>query len=283
MKNRKKSKIILCINILILVLISGFLAKSVYIQYQNKNIKNENSSSENNITTDISKESSEENYSESSDSSEISSLEAENNENESEDEEKENISSSKKSDWNLILVNPWNKLPEDFTVERTLLQNGHSIDSRAYPDLQEMMDDCRKAGLAPLICSSYRDVETQTRIFNNQIAQWKSYGYSQEDAEKEAAKWVAVPGTSEHHTALAADIVATSNQNLNEQQENTAEQKWLMEHCWEYGFILRYPKDKTDITGITYEPWHYRYVGRENAEKIHKSGLCLEEYLDTLE
>ena len=93
---------------------------------------------------------------------------------------------------------------------------------------------------------------------------------------------MAVPGTSEHQTGLALDIVSAGYQLLDEAQEDTAEQKWLMEHCWEYGFILRFPEDKTEITGIGYEPWHYRYVGRETAEAIHKSGLCLEEYLQSL-
>ena len=276
MKKKKPSKTILYANVVILILIAGFLTKSLFTNYKNKN-NNDNISSisaENSIS-DVSEEISE--ASEISSSSESSLTE----ETSSSEEIKPTL--SQKNDWRLLLVNPWNKLPQDFEVTRTMLQNEHSIDERAYPDLQEMMDDCRKAGLSPMICSSYRDVETQTKLFNNQINQWKNNGYSQEDAEKEAAKWVAIPGTSEHHTALALDIVASSNQNLNEQQENTDEQKWLMENCWKYGFILRYPKDKTEITGITYEPWHYRYVGREHAEKIHKSGLCLEEYLETLE
>ena len=85
-------------------------------------------------------------------------------------------------------------------------------------------------------------------------------------------------GTSEHQTGLAADIVAAGNQVLEEEQENTPEQQWLMEHCWEYGFILRYPKDKTDLTGVGYEPWHYRYVGVEAAQEMKESGQCLEEY-----
>ena len=92
---------------------------------------------------------------------------------------------------------------------------------------------------------------------------------------------VAVPGTSEHQLGLALDIVDADNQLLDESQENTAVQKWLMEHSWEYGFILRYPNDKSEITGIIYEPWHYRYVGKEDAEKIHSQGVCLEEYLQS--
>ena len=97
--------------------------------------------------------------------------------------------------------------------------------------------------------------------------------------EAEAARWVARPGTSEHQTGLALDIVAASYQVLDEKQEDTAEQQWLMENSWKYGFILRYPSEKSGITGIGYEPWHYRYVGRAAAAEIHCAGVCLEEYL----
>ena len=105
-------------------------------------------------------------------------------------------------------------------------------------------------------------------------------GDLREEAEKQAAIWVAPPGTSEHQLGLAVDIVAESYQLLDRHQEKTAEQQWLMEHCSEYGFILRYPTDKSEMTGIGYEPWHYRYVGREAAEEIMRRGICLEEYLD---
>ena len=104
-------------------------------------------------------------------------------------------------------------------------------------------------------------------------------GYSREAAEAEAGKVVAVPGTSEHQLGLALDIVDLNNQNLDTSQEDTPVQKWLIEHSWEYGFILRYPNDKSEITGIIYEPWHYRYVGRDAAREIHERGVCLEEYL----
>ena len=181
--------------------------------------------------------------------------------------------------WNLALVNPWTPLPEDYQVTLTTLKNGHSVDERCYPDLQAMMDGCRAAGLQPVICSSYRTQEKQTRLYNNQVDKLVARGYSRADAEAEAGKAVAVPGTSEHQLGLAVDIVDLSNQNLNESQEDTAVQKWLMEHCWEYGFILRYPSGKSDITGIIYEPWHYRYVGREAALDIRAQGVCLEEYL----
>lgn len=95
----------------------------------------------------------------------------------------------------------------------------------------------------------------------------------------EAARWVAPPGTSEHQTGLALDIVSADYQLLDEKQAETPEQQWLMEHCWEYGFVLRYPTDKSAVTGIGYEPWHYRYVGKEAAREMVRRGVCLEEYL----
>lgn len=184
------------------------------------------------------------------------------------------------ADWNLLLVNPWNKVPSDFSVELTQLKNGHAIDKRAYPDLQDMMDAIRAEGLSPLICSSYRTNEKQQTLYNNQVSKYLARGYSQSEAETEAGKWVAVPGTSEHQTGLAVDIVDMNYQLLDEKQEDTAVQKWLMKNSYKYGFILRYPSDKSEITGINYEPWHYRYVGKEVAKDIYEQGICLEEYLD---
>lgn len=181
--------------------------------------------------------------------------------------------------WKLTLVNPWNALPEDYAFTVKKLSNGHSVDERCYPDLQEMMDDCRAAGLSPVICSSYRSWDKQEALFQNKVDRLMAQGYSRESAVEEAGKVVAVPGTSEHQLGLALDIVDLNNQNLDTSQENTPVQKWLLEHSWEYGFILRYPNDKSTITGIIYEPWHYRYVGRDAAAEIHEQGVCLEEYL----
>lgn len=186
-------------------------------------------------------------------------------------------------DWQVLLVNPWNPLPEDFTVELQTLSNGMKVDKRIMGDLNAMLSACRKEGLRPVICSAYRTQATQERLYQNKISRLRYAGYSQEKAVQEAGRWVAVPGTSEHQTGLALDIVAASYQVLDRKQENTAEQKWLMEHCWEYGFILRYPSDKSEITGIGYEPWHYRYVGKETAAAVRDSGLCFEEYLASLQ
>lgn len=187
----------------------------------------------------------------------------------------------KEREWNLTLVNPHNKIPEGYadSITLTQLQNGQAIDSRCYPDLQEMMDACRADGLSPLIVSSFRSNETQESLYYRKINQFKDMGYNDDDAKIEAGRIVAVPGTSEHQLGLAIDVVDTSYQTLDEQQENTPTQKWLMQNSYKYGWILRYPNSKKDITGIIYEPWHYRYVGKEAAEEIYNSGVCLEEYL----
>lgn len=182
-------------------------------------------------------------------------------------------------EWSLRLVNSWSLLPKDYTISLTQLKNGLSVDSRCYPALQEMMDACRADGLSPVICSAYRTWEKQKSLFQNKVSQLLAQGYSEVEAAVEAGKEVAVPGTSEHQLGLAVDIVDINNQLLDKSQENTVVQKWLMEHSWEYGFILRYPNDKSSITGIIYEPWHYRYVGLKAAKEIHEQGIYLEEYL----
>lgn len=186
------------------------------------------------------------------------------------------------SQWNLILVNPWNQIPDDYEISLTDLPNGHSIDSRCYPALTEMMSVCREAGLRPLICSSYRSGEKQKALFQERIDELAAQGYSKKDALQKAATSVARPGTSEHQAGLAVDIVDSSHQLLDASQEHTPVQQWLMENSWKYGFILRYPLDKSRLTGIIYEPWHYRYVGVEAAAEIYERGICLEEYLEEL-
>lgn len=186
-------------------------------------------------------------------------------------------------DWRLLLVNPWKTLPEGYTVELQKVKGGHAVDARAYPDLQRMLDDCRAAGLRPLICSSYRSQETQQRLYENKIRRLMREGLSREEATAQAGTVVAVPGTSEHQTGLAVDLVDKSYQHLDDAQASTDVQQWLMENSWKYGFILRYPEEKSDVTGIIYEPWHWRYVGVENAARINATGLCLEEYVAQLQ
>lgn len=186
-------------------------------------------------------------------------------------------------EWNLLLINQDHILPEDFEVpELTQLRNRQAIDSRAYPELQRMFDDARAVGHQPLICSSFRTWDKQAELFERKVRYYQDQGFSREESEKQASVWVARPGTSEHQAGLAVDIVSEEYQILDEKQADTPLQQWLMEHCWEYGFILRYPTGKSDMTGVGFEPWHYRYVGYEAARTITEQGICLEEYLGQL-
>ena len=184
-------------------------------------------------------------------------------------------------DWRLTLVNPWHPLPEGYEPELTQIENGHQVDARCAAALENMLAGCRAAGLSPLICSAYRTQEKQTSLYQNLVSKLIARGYSQEDAQAKAGIEVAIPGTSEHQLGLAVDIVDLNHQVLDHTQQDTAVQQWLMAHCWEYGFILRYPSDKSEITGIIYEPWHYRYVGEDYALALRDAGLCLEEFLQT--
>lgn len=180
----------------------------------------------------------------------------------------------------LILINGKNPIPEGYTPELTWVENGHAVDSRAYDALVQMLADCRGAGLSPYITSSYRTQETQQILYDNKVAEMQAWGYSAEEAKTVAGRAVAPPGTSEHQLGLAVDIVDSGNQSLTAAQENTDAQQWMMENCWNYGFILRYQGDKTNLTGVMYEPWHYRYVGVEPARAMHDGWICLEEYLE---
>ena len=178
--------------------------------------------------------------------------------------------------WYLTLVNSEYAVPEEWDIELTELRDDQRVDSRMYPDLQDMFDACRADGLYPLVWSSYREESDQQRLMDEKIESYISAGLSQHDAKKEAKLWVAEPGYSEHQLGLAVDI-NSEDENLCSSWDVYA---WLAEHCAEYGFILRYPEDKTDITGIDYEPWHFRYVGKEAAQEIMASGMCLEEYIE---
>lgn len=181
--------------------------------------------------------------------------------------------------WNLVLVNRDHPLPSDFTTSLASLGEGHQVDQRIASDLRKMLEDGKRAGCDILIVSSFRTMEQQTRLYERKVEQMRSQGYSQERAVEEAGKIVAPPGTSEHQLGLAVDLADAGYTTLDERQEQTAGYQWLVRHCAEYGFILRYPGDKTEITGIIYEPWHFRYVGKEAAAEIMEREICLEEYL----
>lgn len=180
--------------------------------------------------------------------------------------------------WNLTLVNRWNPLPEGWTVDEVELSNGWTVDSRCYDALQQMMDACRAEGLHPVVCSAYRTQAVQQNIFDQMKQSLLDQGYSDADAETEAGRQVAVPGTSEHQLGLAVDINADGINSAGYEVYD-----WLDKHAHEYGFIRRFPESKTDITGVANEPWHYRYVGKKVAAEIHDRGICLEEYLNQTE
>lgn len=183
----------------------------------------------------------------------------------------------------VVLVNPWNSLPQGYTPELVMTEDSYKVDARCLEDLELMLADCRAAGFDPMICSAYRSQAEQEWLFDRKVRTLTGQGMSPEAARKEAALSVAVPGTSEHQLGLALDIVARDYLVLNDSQATTQTQQWLMEHSWKYGFILRYPEGTTDITGIIYEPWHYRYVGREIAAELFELGITLEEYLGAAE
>ena len=182
----------------------------------------------------------------------------------------------------LTLVNYKNKIPDDWKVDLVSLNDQQSIDQRAYQELKNMLNDAKNEGLNIIVCSSYRTYDKQKELFVNKVKEYLKEGYGYNEAQEAASMWVAKPNTSEHQLGLAVDLVSKKNQRLDDSQERTAEQQWLIKNCWRYGFILRYPSNKSDLTKVGYEPWHYRFVGKEHAKKITEQGVCLEEYLNNL-
>ena len=192
----------------------------------------------------------------------------------SEEDRTEPEISDKDPEWNLILVNQDHPIPENYDITLTLLSNGRQVDSRIYPELQQMFDDCRAAGYQLFVREGYRTHADQQQLMDEKVQAYRNEGYGQDEAESLAKQWVAVPGTSEHELGIAVDINADTSVSSSD-----AVYGWLEQNSYLYGFILRYPADKTEITGISNEPWHFRYVGKEAAQTIHEKGLCLEEYL----
>lgn len=180
---------------------------------------------------------------------------------------------SEDNGWNLILVNRNSYIPDDYKVELTELSNGEKVDSRIYPELQEMFNDARAQGYGLFVREGYRTQEEQQQLLDEKIEAYENEGKSKSEAKKLAEQWVAIPGTSEHQLGIAVDINADTTKSSNDDVYS-----WLAENAHKYGFIKRYPSDKTDITGVINEPWHYRYVGKEAALEIYSQGMCLEEY-----
>lgn len=178
-------------------------------------------------------------------------------------------------DWNLILINENNYVPQNYEVKLITLSNGRKVDSRIYPDLQAMFDAARTSGLQLFVREGYRTREEQQKLLDDKIESFRDEGYSKAKAKDMALEWVAAPGTSEHELGIAVDINADTSVSSGD-----AVYSWLENNAHEYGFIRRYPADKVNITGINNEPWHYRYVGYEAARTIYANGWCLEEYIE---
>ena len=187
--------------------------------------------------------------------------------------------------WNNILVNQYNILPDDFKVTTskidakfTTQDRDYYFDSRAIDYLHDMCKAALADGVRLSICSAYRTVEYQQNLYNKRVQRCiNEDGLSEADAKIKAATIVAIPGTSEHNLGLAIDFYPVT-----EQFEKTDQYKWLSAHSVEYGFIMRYPTNKKDITKIIYEPWHYRFVGVDEAQEMQRLGMCFEEYFDYL-
>lgn len=174
--------------------------------------------------------------------------------------------------WNLILVNKQNPIPPNYKVDLIEVTGGEKVDKRIYEPLIEMLEAAKEGNLdqLPMVVSGYRTQSTQQKLYDDKIAKYEQQGYSESEAVEQAKQWVAVPGYSEHQLGFAVDINgATYDVYL-----------WLQENSYKYGFIFRYPRNKTDITGTAEEVWHYRYVGVKAATEIYERGICLEEYLD---
>ena len=179
----------------------------------------------------------------------------------------------------LSLLNKEYILKEELDLDLVSIGSGHELEERAADAITKMVQDAKKEKIYISVTSSYRTYLKQVSLFKNKISKLEKAGYSHASAVTEAGKVVAVPGTSEHQLGLTVDFVTRNYRKLDEGIKNTKEYKWVEEHAWEYGYVIRYPSGKSDITGIISEPWHLRYVGIPAAKLMHDQKICLEEFL----
>jgi len=202
-------------------------------------------------------------------------------------EETDKLVMEEHDSWRLMLVNSTNPTPNGYAPPEITKVSGGEIDSRISQQFNEMIKASKQDGVDLALASSYRTYTLQSGLYNAEVNSHKAMGKDQATAEADAAKEVARPGTSEHVTGLALDIVYGNYYKTHKQLETdfdeSKEFKWLQENAHNHGFIMRYPKDKTDITGVMYEPWHYRFVGLKNAQYMKENNLTLEEYLELFE
>jgi len=187
-----------------------------------------------------------------------------------------------KSDWKLLLVNKEHPVPSDYTFTLGIIKGSMKCDERILGPLTDMFEGAANDNINLIVCSPYRDLSRQEYLFDRKMKSYINKGYSYIDAYKASASVVTVPGASEHQIGLSLDIICDTYSQLNEGFGQTEAGKWLVDNSYKYGFILRYPKDKEDITGIIYEPWHFRYVGIEAATVIHDNNLTLEEFINSI-
>ena len=187
----------------------------------------------------------------------------------------------------MILVNHTNKMPENYTFETAECGSKTAVNKTLQTVACNAFLELQKAAAAENVTvwmqSGYRSVKYQTSLYEKKTQYYLNKGYDDAAAKEKAAAVVNPPGYSEHNCGLAADLNSPEHTGLDEGFENTAAFRWLCQHAGEYGFILRYPKGAEEKTEITYEPWHWRYVGVENAAKINASGLCFEDYIAALQ
>ena len=181
-------------------------------------------------------------------------------------------------DWQLVLINKNHPISDDYEFTLGTIKGAMKCDERILPDLYSMIDGAYKDGVNLVICSPYRDASRQEMLFGKKVSKYMSQGMSYMEAYKLASQAVTIPGSSEHQVGLALDIVCDNYSMLNEGFGDTPAGKWLADHSYEYGFVIRYLKDKDDITGIEYEPWHLRYVGKDAAKIMHEENITLEEF-----
>ncbi|CUP44015.1 MULTISPECIES: M15 family metallopeptidase [Hungatella] len=181
--------------------------------------------------------------------------------------------------WCLILTNAEYPVPEDYTVTlKDVPGTDQTVDERIYEPLMKMLEAMKEEGLSPVVCSGYRTLDKQEKLFNRKVSSYVKKGHSKEEANALARQTLSIPGSGEHCLGLAVDFYTRSYHQLERAFERTPEGKWLREHAQDYGFTLRYEEGKEEITGIGYEPWHFRYVGVEVAQYLKEHNLSLEEF-----
>ncbi|AOZ96502.1 D-alanyl-D-alanine carboxypeptidase [Butyrivibrio hungatei DSM 14810] len=184
-------------------------------------------------------------------------------------------------DWKIILVNKHHPIPDDYEFPLGTISGTMRCDERIITPLLDMMRAASSDGVSLIICSPYRDMDRQTMLFTNKVGRYMNGGMSYMEAYNLASQAVTVPGSSEHQIGLAIDIISDGYSSLDEGFANTRAGQWLAANSYKYGFILRYPAGKEDITSIEYEPWHFRYVGVDAATVMAENNICLEEFWST--